>query len=72
MSFSEQVPENHLIATQRAFFVAPHKLHTCSVQSAPFNVDAIRKRKTPTVANGSQATLNGALCAFYFRRLQDD
>ena len=41
MSFSEQVLETHVIAnTQGRFFFSPAKLHTCSVQSAPFNVHA--------------------------------
>lgn len=41
MSFSEQVLETHVIANTQGRFSFPlQKMHTCSVQSAPFNVHA--------------------------------
>lgn len=40
MSFSEQVRGTMSALHNGQFLFAPHKLHTCSVQSAPFNVYA--------------------------------
>lgn len=46
MSFSEQCLRPTM-SLHNGRFLLPCKLHICSVQSAPFNVHAIRTAKAP-------------------------